>query len=102
MLAFSVILVGQKAAIPLSKDFTFIEHAIGQYLPSEIKQFPPVASLRSLPLHAIPIDLKVAHPAAVSSLFILIWGISLAFFSQPLCPAQAAPGARGLCLCLPE
>lgn len=31
-------------------------------------------------LHAIPIDLKVAHPAAVSSLFILIWGVSLAFF----------------------
>jgi hypothetical protein len=80
MLVFSLALVGQKAGVPITKDFSFIKHTIGQYLPTDIKQFPLVASLRSISLKAIPVDIRIIHLTAARGLFFWVYGISLAFF----------------------
>ncbi len=69
LVALCLILVGHKAAIPITKDFTFLKHFVGQYLSPDVKQAPVISSLRTLPLNAIPVDLTIAHPEAAKTLF---------------------------------
>lgn len=75
MLLFYLLLTGHghEGAIPITKDFTFLKHFIGQYLPSDVKNAPIISNLRNLPLNAITVDLNIAHPEATKTLFIFVY-----------------------------
>lgn len=80
VIIFYVIFLGQKGNTPITKDFSFLKHIVGQYIPTEVKQFPPIASLSGVSLKAIPIDLHVAAPAVAKNEFLIIYALTLAFF----------------------
>src|SRR5437588_1717117 len=48
----------------ITHDFSSMKHWIGQYLPTEVKQFPLIANLKAISLQTIPIDFKVASHAS--------------------------------------
>lgn len=79
-LIFVLIFLGQKGNQAMTENFTWLKHAIGQYLPSDVKQFPVISSLRTIDLHAVPVDLRPQSPRSALTLFLVVYLGTLAFF----------------------
>ena len=77
---FFLIFLGQKGNLLVTENFTWVKHAVGQYLPSGIKQFPVISSLRTLDLHAVPVDLRPKSAQSALSLFLVVYLLTFAFF----------------------
>lgn len=77
---FFLIFLGQKGNLLVTANFTWLKHAVGQYLPSGVKQFPVISSLRTLDLHAVPVDLRPKSAQGALSLFLVVYLLTLAFF----------------------
>jgi hypothetical protein len=77
---FFLIFLGQKGNLLVTENFTWVKHAVGQYLPSGVKQFPVISSLRTLDLHAVPVDLRPKSAQSALSLFLVVYLLTFAFF----------------------
>ncbi len=71
---FSLYLVSVEQATFISKDFTTVTTFIAKNIP-DLKQFPPFMAIH---LNAVPVDIKVAHPASAKALLFWFYGITLA------------------------
>ncbi len=77
---FFLIFLGQKGNHLVTENFTWVKHAVGQYLPSGVKQFPVISSLRTLDLHAVPVDLRPKSAQSALTLFLVVYLLTFAFF----------------------
>lgn len=77
---FCLILLSQKGSFLVTQNFTWVKHAIGQYLPSDVKQFPVISGLHTLDLHAFPVDLRPKSAQSALSVFIVVYLLTFAFF----------------------
>ncbi len=79
-LIFFLIFLGQKGNVLVTANFNGLKHAVGQYLPLGVKQLPVISSLRTIDLHAFPVDLRPKSAQGALSLFVAVYLLTFAFF----------------------